>query len=70
MVATSASEAELGAAYINTKIVACERITMEEIGHPQVVIKETPLEMDNSTVHGATHESIKKISKSIDMRCY
>ena len=34
LVATSASESELGAAYVNAKIGACERRTLEEIGHP------------------------------------
>ena len=35
MVATVASVAELGTGYDNAKICACERRTLEEIGHPQ-----------------------------------
>lgn len=71
MVATAASEAELGAAYINTKIGIATRRTLEEMGHPQVAANGTPLEMDNSTAHGIIHESInQKRSKAIDMRYY
>ena len=41
------------------------------MNHPQVAIKGTPMEIDNSTAHGITHESInQKRSKAIDMRYY
>ena len=71
MVATAASDAELGAAYANTKLGTCERRTLEEMNHPQVAIKVTPMEIDNATAHGITHESInQKRSKAIDMRYY
>ena len=71
MVATAASEAELGAACANAKIGIATRRTLEEMGHPQVAANGTPLEMDNSTAHGIMHESInQKRSKAIDMRYY
>ena len=71
MVATAASETELGAAHINAKIGIALRRTLEEMGHPQAAANGTPLGMDNKTAHGIAHESInQKRSKAINMRYY
>ena len=71
IVATAASNAELGAAYVNTKLGICERRTLEEMNHPQIAIKGTPIEINNSTTYGTIHEYInQKRFKAIDMRYY
>ena len=58
MVTTATSDAELGAACVNTKLGICERRTLEEMNHLQITIKGTLIEINNSTAHGIMHESI------------
>jgi hypothetical protein len=67
-VLSSASEAELAALFHNGKEGASERITLEELRHPQ---PPTPLVTDNSTVSGIANDTVKqKRSKAMDMRFY
>jgi Reverse transcriptase (RNA-dependent DNA polymerase) len=67
-VLSSASEAEIGAIYENTKKAAILRVTLEEMGYPQPA---TPVQTDNSTACGIANENIKQQrSRAIDMRFY
>jgi hypothetical protein len=67
-VLSSASEAECAELFHNAKEAVPERITLEELGHPQ---PPTPLVTDNSTASGIANESVKqKRSKAMDMRFY
>ena len=62
----SASEAEYGALFNNTKEAVALRTTLNEMGHPQ---PPTPAEADNSTAVGFANKQIKEQkSKSMDMR--
>ena len=65
---SSAVEAELGAIFHNTKEGVAERITLEEMGHPQ---GKTTLFTDNATAVGITNKTVKhKRSKAMAMRFY
>jgi hypothetical protein len=65
-VLSSASEAEIGALYENTKKAAILRVTLEEMGYPQPA---TPVQTDNSTACGIANDNIKQQrSRAIDMR--
>jgi Reverse transcriptase (RNA-dependent DNA polymerase) len=67
-VLSSASEAEIGALYENTKKAAILRVTLEEMGYPQPA---TPVQTDNSTTCGIANDNIKQQrSRAIDMRFY
>jgi hypothetical protein len=67
-VLSSAAEAELGGLFHNGKEAVPERITLEELGHPQPA---TPMVTDNSTATGIANDSMKqKRSKAMDMRFY
>jgi hypothetical protein len=67
-VMSSASEAEIGAVFINAKEGAVLRTTFEELGHPQ---PPTPMETDNTTATGYINGTIKqKRTKAMDMRFY
>ncbi len=67
-VLSSAAEAELAGLFLNGKEAVPERITLEELGHPQ---PPTPMVTDNSTAMGIANDSVKqKRSKSMDMRFY
>ena len=71
-VMASASEAELAAMFYSSRESLPLRITLGEMGHPQLA---TPIKVDNSTAHGLTEGSmIPKHSKAMDMRfhwlCY
>ena len=67
-VLSSASEAEMAGLYHNGKEAVPERITLEELGHPQPA---TPIVTDNSTASGIANDSVKqKRSKAMDMRFY
>ena len=62
----SATEAEIGAAYINGQESIRIRTLLRELGHPQPA---TPIKVDNSTADGFANDTIKqKRSKVIDMR--
>jgi hypothetical protein len=65
-VLSSASEAEIGALYENTKKAAILCVTLEEMGYPQPA---TPVKTDNSTACGIANDNIKQQrSRAIDMR--
>jgi ABC-type proline/glycine betaine transport system substrate-binding protein len=67
-VMSSAAEAEIGAALINTKEGAVLRTTLKELGykHPP-----TPVETDNTTATGYSNGTIKqKRTKFMDMHFY
>jgi hypothetical protein len=67
-VLSSASEAEIGALFDNTKRATILRTTLEEMGHPQPA---TPVQTDNSTACGIANDNIKQQrSRAIDMRFY
>jgi hypothetical protein len=64
----SAAETELAGLFINGQEAIPERITLEELGHPQ---GPTPMVTDNGTASGIANDSIKqKRSKAMDMRFY
>jgi hypothetical protein len=67
-VLSSAAEAELAGLFLNGKEAVPERITLEELGHPQ---PPTPMVTDNSTASGIANDSMKqRRSKAMDMRFY
>jgi hypothetical protein len=65
-VASSASEAEYGALFVNCKEGAVMRTTLKDMGYPQPA---TTIVTDNSTANGIANDTIKQQrSKAIDMR--
>jgi hypothetical protein len=67
-VLSSASEAETGALFDNTKRATILRTTLDEMGHPQPA---TPVQTDNSTACGIANDNIKQQrSRAIDMWFY
>jgi hypothetical protein len=65
-VASSASEAEYGALFVNSKEGTILRQTLHNLGHPQ---STTPIRTDNSTADGIANDTIKQQrSRAIDMR--
>ena len=67
-VLASAAEAELAGLFVNGQDAIPERITLEELGHPQ---DATPIVTDNATATGIANDSIKqKRSKAMDMRFF
>jgi hypothetical protein len=65
-VASSASEAEYGALFVNGKEGAVMRNTLHDMGYPQPA---TIIVTDNSTANGIANDTIKQQrSKAIDMR--
>ena len=65
-VASSASEAELGALFVNCKEAAILRTTLHKMGYPQDNIL---VFTDNTTAHGIANDTIKQQrSRAIDMR--
>jgi hypothetical protein len=70
-VMSSATEAEIGALYLNAKEATVIRTTLDEMGHPQ---PPTPMETDNSTACGIMNRTVKQVrskaSKAIDMHFY
>jgi hypothetical protein len=68
VVLSSATEAETGALFYNTKEAVSLRTTLEEIGHPQ---PPTPIQCDNACATGICNDTVKqRRSKAIDMRFY
>jgi len=66
-VMSSASEAELATLYYGCKQAAPIRVTLEEMGHPQLA--PTPVTTDNITAQGLTMGTMTpKASKSNDQR--
>jgi hypothetical protein len=68
-VAASASEAKIGALFLNAQDTVPIRTALEEMGHKQP-LTGTPLETNNSTAaHGILHAQVcLKKSKAFDMR--
>ena len=65
---SSVAEAELGAIFHNTKEGVSERVTLEEMGHPQ---GKTNIISDNATAIGIANKTVKhKRSKAMAMRFY
>lgn len=65
-VMSSATEAELGALYINAKEAVYIRLILQQMGHPQPA---TPIQTDNSTAEGVINSKIQpKRMKAMDMR--
>ena len=57
VVASSAAEAELRALFLNIKEGRVLRLTLAEMGHPQL---PTPIHCENATAVGIANETIKK----------
>ena len=67
-VMASASEADCGSLFNNTKEVVSLRTTLHKMGHPQPPI---PVKVENSTAVGFVNKKIKQQkSKYMDMRYY
>jgi hypothetical protein len=65
-IASSASEAEVGALFVNTKEGEIIRTTLAEMGYPQ---NATPVTTDNTTANGIMNDTIRRQrSRAIDMR--
>jgi hypothetical protein len=65
-VMSSATEAELGALFINAKTAVSMRHTLEDLGHPQ---PPTPMQTDNKTANDLlTNKIMPKLLKMMDMR--
>ena len=65
-VMTSAAEAEFGAMYINAREAVPQRMTLEEMGHPQ---PRTPMQTDNSAAHAVVTNNVQpRRTKAMDMR--
>ena len=66
VVMSSATEAELGALFINTKTAVSMQCTLEESGHPQTF---TPIQTNNLTAHALlTNKIMPKALKAMDMQ--
>ena len=67
-VLSSATEAELGALFLNGKEAAMLRTTLTDMGHPQPA---TPIQTDNACAAGICNDTVKqRRSKAMDMRFY
>jgi hypothetical protein len=65
-VMSSATEAELGALFINAKTAVSMQCTLEEMGHLQT---RTPIQANNLTAHTLlTHKILPKVLNAMDMR--
>ncbi len=67
-VVASATEAELGALFLNCKegIIFC--MTLKELGHPQ---PKTPIHCNNATTVGIANNTVKRQqSRSMEMRYF
>ena len=56
-VASSAADAELGAHFVNAKAGRIIRLTLKELGHPQL---PTPMNCNNATASGIANGSVKR----------
>jgi hypothetical protein len=64
----SAAEVELGALFLNCKQATIFRLTLEEMGHPQL---PTPINCNNSTAVGIVNNTVKRQrSRSMKMRFF
>jgi hypothetical protein len=65
---SSASEAEIGAVFLNAKEGTVLRTTLEELGHPQ---HPTTLQNENTTSTGHRNGTIKqKCTRAMDLCFY
>ena len=65
---SSVAEAELGAIFHNAREGVSERITLEEMGHPQGA---TNIISDNAIAIGIANKTVKhKRSKAMEMKFY
>jgi hypothetical protein len=65
---SSSAEAELGALFMNAKVIIPLQITCKELGHKQPA---TPMRTDNNTAEEIMNGTIKQNrSKAINMRFY
>ncbi len=63
---SSATEAELGALYLNAKEAVHIQQRLTKMGHPQ---PKTPIQTDSSTAEGVVNNRIQpKRTKAMDMR--
>jgi hypothetical protein len=63
---SSATEAELGALFINVKTAVSMQRKLEELGHQQHRI---PIQTNNATAHVLlTNKILPKVLKAMDMR--
>jgi hypothetical protein len=68
-IAASASEAEIGALFLNAQDAVPIRTALVEMGHPQPATGTTPLETDNSNADGILKAQVwLKRSKAFDMQ--
>ncbi len=64
-VMSSATEAKLGALFINAKTAVSMQCTLKELGHLQTC---TPIQTDNSTAHALlTNKILPKVLKAVGM---
>jgi len=67
-VAASATEAKLGALFLNAQEAKVIRLVLEELGHPQ---PPTPIHVDNTTTVGIVNNTIKRQrSRAMEMRYF
>ena len=68
LVAASATEAELGALFLNVQEARILRLILYEIRHPQ---PQTPVHVDNNTCVGIVNNTIKRQrSRAMEMRYF
>ena len=66
LVAASTAEAELGALFLNAQEAKLLRVTLQELGHPQL---PTQIHVDNTTAVGIVNNTIKRQrSRAMEMR--
>ncbi len=63
--AGSATEAELGALFLNAQEAKVIRLVLEELGHPQ---PPTPIHIDNTTTVGNVNNT--QWSRAMEMRYF
>ncbi len=63
-VMSSATEAEIGALYINCKEAIPARHTLEYLGHKQ---PPTPIQIDNTAALGVVNNNVMKKLEAMDM---
>jgi hypothetical protein len=67
-VAASATEAELGALFLNAQEAKVIRLVVEKLGHPQL---PTPIHINNTTTVGMVNNTIKRQQlRAIDWRYF
>jgi hypothetical protein len=63
-----ATEAELGALFLNTQEAKVIQLVLKELRHPQL---PTPIHIDTTTTVGIVNNTIKRqLSQAIEMQCF